>query len=130
MLRSREGAENQMWMPPRSRVRIARVLAGFLAFLLVLGMGVLLVASVLLVGSAQARISYPDGAAEFHGHVFPVQGPHWTRGAIGDFGAPRDGGRTHEGFDIVAACGTPIVAVRGGRVRSTGYDPVPTATIS
>jgi murein DD-endopeptidase MepM/ murein hydrolase activator NlpD len=53
-----------------------------------------------------------------------VRGPHWTRGQIGEFGAPRDGGRTHEGFDVVAACGTPMVAVRGGRVRSTGFDPV------
>ena len=43
---------------------------------------------------------------------------------IGEFGAPRDGGRTHEGFDIVAACGTPLVAVATGRVLRTGYDPV------
>jgi murein DD-endopeptidase MepM/ murein hydrolase activator NlpD len=87
-------------------------------------MGALLAAFVFLASSAQARIAYPDGAAEFHGHVFPVQAPHGSRGAIGEFGAPRDGGRTHEGFDIVAACGTPLVAVRGGRVRRTGYDPV------
>lgn len=37
---------------------------------------------------------------------------------------PRDGGRTHEGFDIVAACGTELVAVTNGRVLRTGYDPV------
>jgi murein DD-endopeptidase MepM/ murein hydrolase activator NlpD len=53
-----------------------------------------------------------------------VQGPHWTRGAIGDFGAPRSGGRTHEGFDVVAACGTKLVAVTTGRVLRRGYDPV------
>ena len=46
------------------------------------------------------------------------------RGYIGEFGAPRSGGRTHEGFDIVAGCGTPLVAVRGGRVLRAGYDPV------
>jgi murein DD-endopeptidase MepM/ murein hydrolase activator NlpD len=63
------------------------------------------------------------GGTEFLAHVFPVQGPHWTRGATGEFGAPRDGGRTHEGFDIAAACGTPLVAVRGGRVRRRGFDP-------
>jgi len=56
--------------------------------------------------------------------VFPVDGPHGTRGAIGEFGAPRSGGRWHEGFDVVAACGTPLVAVRGGRVLRAGYDPV------
>jgi len=38
--------------------------------------------------------------------------------------APRSGGRIHEGFDITAACGTPLVAVRNGRVLQRGYDPV------
>jgi len=38
--------------------------------------------------------------------------------------APRSGGRIHEGFDITAACGTPLVAVRNGRVLHSGYDPV------
>jgi murein DD-endopeptidase MepM/ murein hydrolase activator NlpD len=47
-----------------------------------------------------------------------------VRGPIGEFGAPRSGGRIHEGFDVVASCGTPLVAVRGGRVRRAGYDPV------
>ena len=51
-------------------------------------------------------------------------GPHWTRGAIGEFGAPRSGGRTHEGFDIVAPCGAGLVAVRSGRVLRRGFDPV------
>jgi murein DD-endopeptidase MepM/ murein hydrolase activator NlpD len=64
------------------------------------------------------------GGTEFYAHVFPVQGPHSTRGPIGEFGAPRDGGRTHEGFDIVAACRAPLIAVVAGRVLRTGYDPV------
>jgi murein DD-endopeptidase MepM/ murein hydrolase activator NlpD len=53
-----------------------------------------------------------------------VQGPHGDRGAIGEFGAGRNGGRTHEGFDIVAACGVELVAVSNGRVLDAGYDPV------
>lgn len=65
-----------------------------------------------------------DGATEFSAHVFPVAGPHWTRGYIGEFGVPRSGGRTHEGFDIVAACRTPLVAAATGRVLRAGYDPV------
>ena len=73
---------------------------------------------------ASAQISSPDGGLPFYGHVFPVQAPHGTRGYIGEFGAPRSGGRTHEGFDIVAACGAPLVAVSDGRVLRTGYDPV------
>jgi murein DD-endopeptidase MepM/ murein hydrolase activator NlpD len=60
----------------------------------------------------------------YFGHVFPVQGPHGVRGAIGTYHAPRSGGRIHEGFDITAACGTPLVAVRNGKVLRSGYDPV------
>ena len=73
---------------------------------------------------ASAQISSPDGGLPFYGHVFPVQAPHGIRGYIGEFGAPRSGGRTHEGFDVVAACGAPLVAVSNGRVLRTGYDPV------
>jgi murein DD-endopeptidase MepM/ murein hydrolase activator NlpD len=53
-----------------------------------------------------------------------VLGPHWTRGAIGEFGAPRSGGRTHEGFDIVAPCGAGLAAVRSGRVLRRSFDPI------
>ena len=63
------------------------------------------------------------GHLRLHGHVFPVDAPHGTRGAIGQFGAPRVDGRTHEGFDITGNCGSPLVAVRSGRVIETGYDP-------
>jgi Membrane-bound metallopeptidase len=77
-----------------------------------------------LPSQVSARISSPDGGVPYYGHVFPVQGPHGTRGPIGEFGAPRSGGRTHEGFDITAACGTELVAVSDGKVLRTGYDPV------
>ena len=63
------------------------------------------------------------GRFRLHGHVFPVDGPHGTRGPIGDFGAPRNGGRVHEGFDITGACGTPLLVARGGKVAKVGYDP-------
>jgi murein DD-endopeptidase MepM/ murein hydrolase activator NlpD len=69
-------------------------------------------------------VAADSGGTPFYGHVFPVLGPHWTRGPIGEFGAPRSSGRIHEGFDIVAACRTPLVAVATGRVRSSGFDPV------
>jgi murein DD-endopeptidase MepM/ murein hydrolase activator NlpD len=64
------------------------------------------------------------GSFRLHGHVFPVDGPHGDRGPIGDFGAPRSGGRTHEGFDITGACGTRLQLARGGEVARAGYDPV------
>jgi murein DD-endopeptidase MepM/ murein hydrolase activator NlpD len=51
------------------------------------------------------------------GHVFPVQGPH----RYGDgFGADR-GGRSHQGADVFADCGTPMVAAQGGRVEYAGF---------
>ncbi len=65
-----------------------------------------------------------DGGTAFYGHVFPVQGAHGVRGAIGNYQAPRNGGRIHEGFDITAACGAKLVAVRNGRVVRRGFDPV------
>jgi murein DD-endopeptidase MepM/ murein hydrolase activator NlpD len=66
------------------------------------------------------------GAGSFvlHGHFYPVRGPHWFRGAVGRFGVPRSGGRTHEGFDVLAACGTPVASARAGRVTRRRYDPV------
>ncbi|MGH2981895.1 MAG: M23 family metallopeptidase, partial [Solirubrobacterales bacterium] len=56
--------------------------------------------------------------------VFPVSGPHWSRGPVGEFGALRGGGRSHEGFDVVAACGTKLVSARKGRVLVNRFDPV------
>jgi len=65
----------------------------------------------------------PAGRFHLHGHRFPVSRPHGTRGAIGEFGAPRSGGRVHQGFDVTAPCGTPLLAIRAGRVERRGYDP-------
>jgi murein DD-endopeptidase MepM/ murein hydrolase activator NlpD len=73
---------------------------------------------------ATARIATPDGGMPYYGHVFPVNGPHGVRGAVGEFGVPRNGGRVHEGFDITAACGAELVAVTSGRVVRRGYDAV------
>ncbi|MCD6014122.1 MAG: Peptidase [Solirubrobacterales bacterium] len=58
------------------------------------------------------------GRFEFHDHRFPVAG----RYSYGDrFGAPRSGGRVHEGQDLPSPCGTPLLAARGGRVQARGY---------
>jgi murein DD-endopeptidase MepM/ murein hydrolase activator NlpD len=74
--------------------------------------------------AAQDVQARTDGGTAYVHHAFPVEGPHWLRGPIGEFGAPRSGGRVHEGYDVVAACGTPLVAARGGRVLRSGYDQV------
>jgi peptidoglycan LD-endopeptidase LytH len=62
------------------------------------------------------------GSVSLRGHFFPVRGPHGTRGAVGEFGAPRNGGRRHIGFDITAACGTPLAATRTGVVVRRAFD--------
>ncbi len=64
------------------------------------------------------------GSLRLHAHRYPIAGPHHDRGGIGAFGQPRSGGRTHEGFDVWAACGVPLVAARGGRVITSSYDDV------
>jgi len=58
------------------------------------------------------RGSYPPGP---NGMVFPVQGPNSYSNS---WGAPRSGGRTHKGADIMARTGTPCVATTNGTVRS------------
>src|SRR4029453_14888980 len=53
------------------------------------------------------------------GHLFPVAGPH----TYGDrFGAPRNG-YSHQGQDILAAEGTPVVAPIAGAISFTDYQP-------
>ena len=62
-----------------------------------------------------APVALPDPA----GHVFPVNGPH----TYGDpFGAPRKG-YSHQGQDILATEGTPVVAPIAGAISFTDYQP-------
>jgi murein DD-endopeptidase MepM/ murein hydrolase activator NlpD len=54
------------------------------------------------------------------GYVFPIRGPHSYGTAINRFGAPRSG-HTHQGQDVLAPAGTPLVAARGGRVTHRAF---------
>ena len=47
----------------------------------------------------------------------PVNGPN---SFVDSFGDPRPGGRAHQGIDMIAARGTPVVAVHSGTVHRTG----------
>lgn len=55
-----------------------------------------------------------------YGYAFPILGAHEFGMGAGRFGAAR-AGHTHEGQDTMAACGTPLVAARGGTVQYAGY---------
>ncbi len=65
--------------------------------------------------SAQAAPVEADapGAFEFRRFRFPIAGAHRYGTGAAAFG----GGRGHQGQDTFAACGTPLVAARGGVVK-------------
>jgi murein DD-endopeptidase MepM/ murein hydrolase activator NlpD len=70
------------------------------------------------VGPASGTLESADAARfRYYPFKFPVRGRH----SYGDgVGAPR-AGHTHEGQDVLSACGTPIQAARGGRVQYRAY---------
>jgi murein DD-endopeptidase MepM/ murein hydrolase activator NlpD len=60
-------------------------------------------------------------AFDFYGFAFPVLGKHDYGESGARFGAGRSG-HTHQGHDVMARCGVPLVAARGGRVQYSGWD--------
>jgi murein DD-endopeptidase MepM/ murein hydrolase activator NlpD len=57
---------------------------------------------------------------DLYAFAFPILGAHDFGGAGGRFGAARSG-HVHEGQDVMAKCGVPLIAARGGRVQYSGY---------
>ena len=95
------------WTPPRNsptgsyRVRItARDPRGFS-----------------VVRGTTVAVSPPAPSSD---HRFPVAGAHNFGGPDARFGAPRRG-HTHQGQDIMAASGTPVVAPHAGRITWVAY---------
>jgi murein DD-endopeptidase MepM/ murein hydrolase activator NlpD len=81
----------------------------------------------LVAGSAAGAIarSAPDGdsrrdALDLRPAIFPVRGKHDYGSSGARFGAGRSG-HSHQGQDVMAACGTPLVAARGGEVKAKQY---------
>ncbi len=76
-------------------------------------------------GPGRASAAQADGTLllerpfTFLRHRFPVRGKHSYGEHAATFGASR-GGRAHQGHDVFARCGTPLVAARGGIVKFAG----------
>ena len=75
---------------------------------------------VLLAGPASAFEATEDGRplAVPVEAAFPVLGPV----SYGEFGASFGGGRGHMGHDVLADCGTPVVAARSGTVVENKHE--------
>jgi murein DD-endopeptidase MepM/ murein hydrolase activator NlpD len=63
----------------------------------------------------------PSLGFAFYGYAFPVLGAHEFSLGAGRFGAARSG-HTHQGQDVMAECGTPLIAARGGVVQYSEYE--------
>ncbi|MGH2923054.1 MAG: M23 family metallopeptidase [Solirubrobacterales bacterium] len=75
-----------------------------------------------LIGEEGGPLS-TAGSVTLYGYRYPLRARHSFRGPVGEFGAGRSGGRIHEGFDVNAACGKPLFAVRGGTVIRRRFHP-------
>jgi murein DD-endopeptidase MepM/ murein hydrolase activator NlpD len=70
------------------------------------------------VGPESGSLESSDSARfKYFPFKFPVRGAHTYGDGVG---APR-AGHTHQGQDVMAACGTPLQAARGGRVQYKAY---------
>lgn len=69
--------------------------------------------------AAEARSLSLGGSVSITGtgaiQTCPVAGPN---SFVDSFGWPRPGGRTHQGIDLIAAAGTPVVSVAPGNARA------------
>ncbi|HEX8205361.1 MAG TPA: M23 family metallopeptidase [Solirubrobacteraceae bacterium] len=73
------------------------------------------VAPVSAVAAAEAERPEVVDSFRFLDDKFPVRGNHDFGGPTAVFGTARSG-HSHQGQDVFAACGTPMVAARGGVV--------------
>lgn len=72
-----------------------------------------------VAGAARAASTSAQPSFQLLDHMFPIRGKHdLGQTATNGFG----GGRGHQGQDMFAACGTPLVAARGGTVTEAKYD--------
>jgi hypothetical protein len=72
--------------------------------------------------ASAAQAPEPEAADTFElrPYAFPIVGKHDYGEGMARFGAGRSG-HMHEGQDVFAACGTPLVAARGGTVKFNDF---------
>lgn len=106
----------------RTRVRQSFVLTGREAGVLPQGRYVLRIAARDRRGRGLRRGAAASSAADlgFYHHRFPLVGAFSYGGDGSRFGAGRKG-HIHQGQDLSAAEGTPIVAPRGGVIKTVAY---------
>jgi murein DD-endopeptidase MepM/ murein hydrolase activator NlpD len=71
--------------------------------------------------AAQPALPLATGAFELVDAKFPIRGKHTYGTGIAAFGSQRNG-HSHQGQDVFAACGTPLVAARGGVVKLNKFE--------
>jgi murein DD-endopeptidase MepM/ murein hydrolase activator NlpD len=108
-------ARDGLALDGRYQLRIALASAGASSTTSVTGGG----------GASPEAAAPPPGSTSvktftFVGAVFPVRGPHDYGEGAARFGAGR-AGHIHEGQDVMADCGTPLVAARGGIVIQRAF---------
>ena len=79
-----------------------------------------LIPALLAVALLAAIMATPAFATQRY--LYPLRGPHnYGNLDVTGFGVKRADGSVHTGQDIIANCGTPIVAAHDGVIKSTGY---------
>ena len=68
-----------------------------------------------------APAALATGGFDLVDHIFPVRGRHTYGSGQAAFGAQRSG-HIHQGHDVFARCGTPMVAARGGVVKLNTFE--------
>jgi murein DD-endopeptidase MepM/ murein hydrolase activator NlpD len=75
---------------------------------------------VLAIVAGAAAVA--TSAVAYQPYRYPLNGPHnYGDLAVTGFGVKRADGSIHLGQDILAECGTPIVAAHAGVIKSAGY---------
>ena len=75
---------------------------------------------VIAVAAATLVTAVPASAKQ--AYRYPLRGPHnYGNLEVTGFGVKRADGSIHTGQDVIADCGTPIVAAHDGVIKSAGY---------